>query len=125
MELSIAAVASPLKAYQHAYQDWPGWLSNNLLDTVIPMSYTRDLNQVRREVEFAVKRAKLSKTNVLAGLGAWLLKNSPSRFAKQAQAALDEGADGITLFSYSNLLPKTGSSPIIDEISSRVILTPK
>ena len=44
----------------------------------------------------------------MVGLGAWLMLSDHERLAEQVRLALRAGADGVTLFSYSNLLCPRG-----------------
>ena len=39
----------------------------------------------------------------MTGLGAWLMLGNPALLIQQGKIALDAGADGVVLFSYSNL----------------------
>ncbi len=106
MELSVAGLASVERAYQSAFQDWAGWLRGGLVDTVLPMNYTADTKYSREIAQRAI--AQRSSGSVLMGLGAWLLIDHPSGLIDQVRGALDSGANGVVLFSYSNLESRSG-----------------
>ena len=44
-ELSVAVLADPSHAARRAFQDWESWLRAGIVDTVLPMSYTRDMDK--------------------------------------------------------------------------------
>lgn len=101
MELSVAAIASPDRAYHHAYQDWGAWLRGGIIDWAIPMNYNADVSAGTNTGIQAMSYAANKKA--LMGLGAWLFLNQPEQFDKQVQYSLQSGAGGVVLFSYSNL----------------------
>lgn len=106
VELSSAVVASPERSYHEAFQDWSEWLKGGIIDTAVPMAYTRDAKVIRRYSKHAVRSS--SGADVLVGLGAWLMKRSPGLLVNQGEIALEAGADGVVLFSYSNLHDSVG-----------------
>ncbi len=108
MELSAAVVAEPRRAHNNAFQDWVSWKRQGLLDVVLPMAYTRDGKRARALSRHAVRSPGQAK--VFVGLGAWLLKSDKQKLAVQAKDALKEGADGVVLFSYSNLATSAGKT---------------
>jgi uncharacterized lipoprotein YddW (UPF0748 family) len=116
VELSAAVMASPERAYSEVFQDWTEWLKGGVLDTAIPMSYSKDNNVVAQYSHFAVTSA--SRNQVLIGLGAWLMKGNPSQLAAQGRIALRAGAKGVVLFSYSNLAYPGGKDLIHDFFES-------
>lgn len=108
LELSAAVLAWPDRAQDYALQDWVTWVEQGLIDTIMPMSYTRDVETIRRHTQYAMQKAKPSNTKVVMGLGAWLLLSRPEVAVQQTSIAIGSGAAGVNLFSYSNLLTKQG-----------------
>lgn len=106
IELSAAVIASPERAYSEVYQDWSAWRKGGIIDTVIPMNYSRNSELVARQSKYAIQSA--SRGQVLIGLGSWLMIGNPSLMISQGKTALRFGADGVTLFSLSNLLSPQG-----------------
>ena len=101
VELSAAVIASPDRAYSEMFQDWTQWLRGGVLDTAIPMNYARDNVLVAQQSQHAVRA--VSGGHILIGLGAWLFKGNPAALAAQGKSALQAGAKGVVLFSYSNM----------------------
>jgi uncharacterized lipoprotein YddW (UPF0748 family) len=124
MELSVAVLPSARNAYLYANQDWPEWMSENLVHTVVPMAYSKNLNKVGRYSEYAVRHSKTNKSRVLVGLGAWLMKRKGNMLVRQGEVAMESGADGVVLFSYSNLLPPKGPSYLIESLSNSLFAVP-
>jgi len=110
IEFSAAVLAWPDRANDYALQDWPEWLAQGLIDTITPMSYTRDVATIKRHTLHAISKSKESSTEVVMGLGAWLLLSRPEVAVEQTAVALKNGAVGVNLFSYSNLLTSRGVS---------------
>ena len=106
MELSAAVIAWPERAHSLAFQDWERWLQGRIMNSVLPMSYTRDRKVLRRHSKHANKVASFGR--VIMGLGAWLMVDNLSLMKQQVELALGEGSDGIALFSYSNLQSAQG-----------------
>ena len=89
-----------------ALQDWPGWMAEGLLDLGIIMNYTKD-----RATAQTLSRQAITlkgKGQIFVGLGTYLLLDEPVLLLQQIRDALAEGADGVVLFSYDNLLKKEG-----------------
>ncbi len=105
-KLSAAVLAWPDRAYLSAFQDWRGWLQMGMVDAVMPMSYTRD----RKLFGYLSKQAAAFSGNgdVAMGIGAWMMLNENGAIRDQTKRALRAGADGVVLFSYSNMLSEIG-----------------
>ncbi len=112
LELSAAVVASPHRSYNEAYQDWGEWVRGGLLQTVLPMSYTTDTKLVR---EYSAHARNVAKDGqVIIGLGAWLMKRNTPLLVQQGKTVMQQKADGVTLFSYSNLYGTAGKKTVSD-----------
>jgi hypothetical protein len=77
------------------------------------MNYTRDARLARylsREAAAFRGRSKL-----FVGLGAYALLDQPDLLAAQVRDARQQGADGVVLFSYDNLLKR---ERLIDQLGS-------
>ena len=110
MQLSAAVLANQERALNHAYQNWPLWLRQGLVDFVIPMNYTR---RQRRFAELSDQSIEVSSgKNTRIGVGAWLLKDSPEELITQIRRSERAGATGVTLFSYANLADRKGRASL-------------
>ncbi len=103
--LSAALLPWMDRAYLTAFQDWRRWMEEGLLDMAIIMNYTRDGRLARYISRQSV--AFRGKGKISIGLGAYLF-DEPQGLLQQIEEAKREGADGIVLFSYENLLRKNG-----------------
>jgi uncharacterized lipoprotein YddW (UPF0748 family) len=104
LALSAALLAWPDRAYLSAYQDWRLWLEQGLLDQGIVMNYTRDGRLASHLTRQAV--AFRGRSKLFVGLGAYALLDQPDLLAQQIRDARQQGADGVVLFSYDNLLKR-------------------
>lgn len=99
--LSCAVMSSPVHAYSVAFQDWPEWLQEGIVDYVVIMNYTRDTKLAQRITKSAL--AHKGKGKVYVGLGGFLMADEPKMFKKQYEAVVGLKPDGIVLFSYDDL----------------------
>jgi uncharacterized lipoprotein YddW (UPF0748 family) len=102
--VSAALLPWPDRAYQSAYQDWRQWLEEGLLDRGIVMNYNRDRHLARYLSRQAV--AFRGRSKLFIGLGAYVFLDQPDLLAQQIRDAKEQGADGIVLFSYDNMLKR-------------------
>jgi len=102
---------------QRVFQDWHGWLKEDLLDLAVPMNYARESDAVRRDwFDGWLRWEKRHKhgRQLAVGIGAYL--NPPAATLEQIERARQpEGkhrADGVSLFSYATLsAPAAAGSP--------------
>ncbi len=102
--LSAALLPWPDRAYQSAYQDWRRWLEEGVLDYGIVMNYNRDSHLARYVSRQAV--AFRGRSKLFIGLGAYIFLDQPDLLARQVRDAKEQGADGVVLFSYDNMLKR-------------------
>lgn len=115
LALSAALLAWPDRAYQSAYQDWRLWLEQGLLDQGIVMNYTRDGRLASHLTRQAV--AFRGRSKLFVGLGAYALLDQPDLLAQQIRDARQQGADGVVLFSYDNLLKR---QPLLQRLGAMI-----
>jgi uncharacterized lipoprotein YddW (UPF0748 family) len=101
LELSAAVWAYPDRAYLSLFQDWRGWLEEDLLSFAVPMLYTLDDRLVRYNAQAFV--GGVGGSRVWIGLGAWLFAARPERAAQQLREAEAAGPAGIAFFSWDAL----------------------
>jgi uncharacterized lipoprotein YddW (UPF0748 family) len=102
LTISAAVVPDEALAVHHRFQDWPRWLSANLLTAVCPMTYTPDNATFRQQVELARERAGVDRP-VWAGIGAYRL--DLAGIVEKVALARESGARGVVLFSHESLDP--------------------
>ncbi len=120
-ELSIAGLGSSERAYASAYQDWRYWLEQGLINTAVPMAYTRDTASVTLMTRKAIESRGAGE--VVVGLGAWMMVGESGLLREQVRSVIKAGADGVVLFSYSNLLSERGGE-LLDSASNLLLSTP-
>ena len=101
MLVSCAVIPSSETAFSVAFQDWPGWLENGIVDYVILMNYTKN-NQLAKEITRAAL-AQRGKGKVYIGIGNFLMKNDPQILSEQEKIVESLNPDGIAYFSYDFL----------------------
>src|SRR4029077_20228629 len=102
--ISAAVVPDLAEASARRFQEWGGWLQQNLIDVVCPMAYTTDAATFVSQV--AAARAIAGRHPLWAGIGAYRL--SQGQIVQNVQAARRLGVGGVILFSYDSL---TGPAP--------------
>lgn len=100
--ISAAVTPDEAQAIARRYQAWPQWLSERLLDAVVPMTYTPDSRIFRQQVEGARTRVREGQS-LWAGIGAYRL-DLPG-IVEKIQVARESGATGVVLFSHESLAP--------------------
>jgi uncharacterized lipoprotein YddW (UPF0748 family) len=83
------------------YQDWRGWLDDELLDFAVPMLYTLDDRLLRYEA--AAYAGGVGGDRVWIGLGTWLFAKNPQRAIDQIEMVRDSGGYGDALFSWDSI----------------------
>lgn len=102
IEVSATGCMPYVRAYYEAFQDWPSWLENGIVDFVTVMSYSPYPGQFERWIAKAGAKVRdFSKVNI--GLGAYRLAGSPGIFRNEFRIAGSSGAGGWVIFHYGSL----------------------
>ncbi len=106
--LSAAVLPWAERAYLSSFQDWRGWLAEGILDKAMIMNYSRDTTlaaQISRAATGVRRKGqRKGRASIVIGLGAYLHKDSPATLWRQWRDAREAGADGVTLFSYDQMV---------------------
>lgn len=113
MAFSAAVIPWADRAYLSAFQDWRGWMDEELVDFCVVMIYSRDRRLVRHLSRQAV--AVQGGSRVYIGLGAYLLVNSPDKLRAQLAIVRNFRPDGIVLFSYDAMLKRRSMFSMLNE----------
>ncbi len=110
--LSAALLPWPERAYLSSFQDWRSWLREGLLDKAIVMNYSRDMT-LASEINQSAAATRITSKNpskqlIIIGLGVWLFNENPSALWRQWRDAHLAGVNGVALFSYDQMVGKTG-----------------
>jgi uncharacterized lipoprotein YddW (UPF0748 family) len=99
LHLSAAVFPRYPECVEAVGQDWRAWLSDNLVDSVCPMNYTRDAstfeNWVRSQEDIAPRGSR-----IYAGIGVTAneSKLAPDKVIEQIRILRRHGAEGFVLF---------------------------
>jgi uncharacterized lipoprotein YddW (UPF0748 family) len=110
--ISAAVMPDLADASSRRFQDWAGWLDQNLIDVVCPMAYTTDAATFVSQVSAA--RAVAGRHPLWAGIGAYRL--SSPQIVENVQAARRLGVGGIILFSYDSLTGPTRGPEYLSQV---------
>lgn len=103
IKISATACAPYGRAYDEAFQDWPGWLKSGLVDYVTLMSYPANLKLLKKYVEEAKREAPDFK-HVNIAVPAYKLVDSPDIFTRQLVFCKYARPKMCTVFHYESLL---------------------
>jgi len=117
LELSAAVWAYPDRAYLSLFQDWRGWIEEDVLSFAVAMLYTLDDRLVRYNTRAFV--GGVGGSRVWIGLGSWLFASRPERAARQLREAEAAGPAGIALFSWDSLADAPALSAALVAEASR------
>ena len=103
-ELSAAVFMDYPECIVYQGQDWGDWGERGLIDYAFPMTYTNSTLMVKRRTRNHIAQVK-GGCHVWEGLGKRSSRSTLSTEAliEQARTALEEGAEGIVIFSYGAL----------------------
>ncbi|MDD5080164.1 MAG: family 10 glycosylhydrolase [Candidatus Omnitrophica bacterium] len=100
------------RAYLEAFQDWPSWLENKVVDSVTVMTYARTSAEFEKVVLDAKKRVKdFKKTNI--AVGAYALGNSPDIFFEQLRICSEAKPYACAILHYGSLLENPGLNGLL------------
>lgn len=101
IRLSADVFPDVKEAAESKFQDWKLWLEKGYIDEVFIMSYTSDVEQVRRESQ-ALMQTMPTQSSGYVGLAPYL-GFPPKMLIDQIRAVQETGANGSCLFSLEYL----------------------
>ncbi len=93
-------------------QDWPVWLREGLIDAACPMAYSRDTRTVEKLIRTAV--AAVPDAAIFAGIGSYRI--TPEQTVEKIASARRAGANGVVLFSYSEMSRNGTSTAYLEQV---------
>jgi uncharacterized lipoprotein YddW (UPF0748 family) len=102
MQVSTTGCLPYVRAYYEAYQDWPSWLSQGLVDFVTIMDYSVDLKEFERWI-ITVKEKTTDFSKVKISVGAYKLVHSPEVFEREFRSCEKMGTT-CAVFHYGSVL---------------------
>lgn len=113
IQVSATGCAPFVRAYYEAFQDWPFWLKNHLVDFVTVMTYSDDIKEFKEDI--IETRSKVSVFgNVNLTVGAYKMLSSPDIFTQELKLCEESGSSACVILHYGSLLqnPVLGDSLI-------------
>ena len=102
------------RAYCEAFQDWPSWLKQGLVDFVTVMDYSPEHVEFERWIS-AIKEKVPDFRKINIGVGAYKLVGNPAEFKKEFSFSENSGSGTSVIFHYGSLLQ---DSEITDFLAS-------
>lgn len=102
-ELKISAAVFPMRRESRIVaiqQDWETWIDNGWVDSISPMSYTRDVNKLKGLFDY-VQSSSQKRTLVYPGIAIGRLDGG--QLVSQLEALREKGGLGATLFAGAHL----------------------
>lgn len=107
IRLSATGCMPYSRAYHEAFQDWPLWIKDGIVDSVTIMNYSPYPDEFESWISAAKDRiGDFRKVNI--GVGAYKLADSPETFGKELRLCERSGAGGYVVFHYNSLLRSPG-----------------
>jgi uncharacterized lipoprotein YddW (UPF0748 family) len=103
--LSAAVFPDPDSARVIYGQDWPVWISENLVDFIAIMNYSPNMSEFVRILQKSKKRFNSSR--IVVGIATY--NQSITNTIREARFARNWGFDGVSFFSYNDLSTKRKS----------------
>ncbi|NLS96469.1 MAG: family 10 glycosylhydrolase [Planctomycetaceae bacterium] len=104
-----AAVFTPVKSAEQAYQDWPGWLREGIIDYVIPMAYTAENASLAKQLDdWKTVDPRLERIvpglclSVKTGTEALYANRDVELILTQYRMCQEAGARGVAFYALDN-----------------------
>ncbi|MBI2299667.1 MAG: family 10 glycosylhydrolase [Armatimonadetes bacterium] len=121
-ELILSAAGGTQRSDLHEIKrDGLTWLHRGFVQYLCPMTYTTDNDLFRRRLrnELEPLDERRYEAVLFAGLGAYKLRDTPSRVAQQVTIAREMGLKGVCFFAFEDL-----DDALIDKLRSTVFPEP-
>jgi uncharacterized lipoprotein YddW (UPF0748 family) len=116
LQISAAVWTYADRAYLSQGQDWRRWIEEDLVDFVVPMTYTLDDRILRYHAEsFA---GSPYSDRIWVGLGTWLFAKQPARALEQIAIARRAGTAGDALFSWDAI---ADAAPLREALTREIL----
>ncbi len=105
IELSAAAFSGYPDCIVSQGQDWVQWAEQGLVDYLFPMTYTQSprVAAMRTTAHLAQVAGKVPVWEGLCKRASRFARCTPEELVEQMRGVLDQGAQGVVVFSYSSL----------------------
>jgi uncharacterized lipoprotein YddW (UPF0748 family) len=102
MQVSTTGCMPYARAYYEAYQNWPSWIDDGIIDFVTIMDYSTDVTQFKKWIT-VIKGKTKDFSKVRIAVGAEKLVHAPEIFEEEFNSC-EQMSTMCTIFHYGNLL---------------------
>ncbi len=102
IHISTTGCMSYFRAYHEAFQDWPSWVNDGLVEFVSVMSYPDNVPDFIEQMA-EVREHVVDFTKVNMCVGAYKFIKTPAIFGEQFSVCEQSGARACLVFYYGNL----------------------
>ena len=95
--LSAAVKPNPGLAQTRFFQDWPGWLRRGWMDMVVPMNYSKEVNDFKNNL-YLIDQEALDRDQIYMGIATY--NQASSKAAEKIIRAYQAGYNDIVIFSF-------------------------
>ncbi len=113
IRISSAVIAAFDRAYFAAYQEWPRWVDDGVVDFVVLMNYSHDSNYVKHMAR-AASGLVGNPSKIYVGLGAYLMADKPEALEGQMEQCASIGPGGVILFDYDSIVAAPSLKALFD-----------
>lgn len=103
IKIYATTCAPYVRAYHEAFQEWPVWLENGLVDGILLMSYSPDLGSLEKYINEAKGKTRDFKKIDIA-IPAYKLVNSQEIFTQQLIFSKNSRPNMCIIYDYESLL---------------------
>jgi len=111
IQISTTGCVPYVRAYHEAFQDWPSWIKDGLVDFVTLMTYPTEIKEFAKYIQEAKTKVPDLKKVIIA-VGAYKLLRLPEKFRQELQYCENEKSKGCAVLHYGSLLenPELGQA---------------
>ena len=103
IKISTTGCVPYIRAYHEAFQDWPSWIKDGLVDFVTLMTYPTELEEFAKYIQEAKTKVPDLKKVIIA-IGAYKFLRLPEEFRQELQYCENEKSKGCAVLHYGSLL---------------------
>ncbi|MBL8014397.1 MAG: family 10 glycosylhydrolase, partial [Candidatus Omnitrophica bacterium] len=102
LRISAAGCMPYIRAYEEAFQDWPYWIDNGIVDFISLMNYAPEPEIFERSLHTALEKTK-SFPKIMVSVGAYRFMKEEKKFQEEFNICRDM-VQGCAVFHYGSLL---------------------
>ncbi len=104
IQVSATGCMPFVRAYHEAFQDWPSWLKQRIVDSVIVMTYADNAQKFKKYTREIKKEALQSSDKIGIAVGAYKFLNFPQTFKEELEICEESGNSACVILGYGDLV---------------------